>query len=96
MMIQCGSWQIRPYKSGCCWQLWRLAPGKDGAEEWRAQECYPSTLESALDMLLERALREGNEVVGAKEAAERVRREKRSLAAQAAAWKEAGHAGLQV
>lgn len=82
MVIECGNWQARPHGGGCCWQLWRYARRKDGSLGWQAQECYPSTLGGALAALHERAMREGDEVVGVQEAAERCERVYRELMAQ--------------
>lgn len=54
-------YQLRPYGGGPCWHLFqRVAHRKDGEslpDSWRSCGVYPSSLESGLKMIRERAAR---------------------------------------
>lgn len=56
MIIEIANYQIRPYNSGLCWQLWQYRKTKDKngeneRSEWLPMDTYPSTLENAFEII---------------------------------------------
>lgn len=64
MDIVVGNYRIRPYRGYTCWQIERKGVYGSGAnagqEYWMAAEKFPSSIDRALEIVLELNLRENN------------------------------------
>lgn len=72
MIVEIGSYQIRPYSNGLCWELWehRDVKKEDGsvAKEWKSRETYPTSLAGGVRKVVELEARKGNDVCDLEEA----------------------------
>lgn len=77
--------QLKPYRGSTCWQLYEYATGrrcKGGnplPDAWLPVECYPSTLEHGLQVVLERCARRSEVVGGLREAIAEVQRVQKAI-----------------
>lgn len=60
MNIEVGGYRVAPYKGLHCWQVQKR--NKKG--EWEGLECYTATVEHALELTVERILKESKGVSG--------------------------------
>lgn len=76
MIVEIGSFQIRPYPNGLCWELfeYRDVRKSDGttAKEWKSRETYPTSLDAAVRKVVELEARKGDDVCGLEEALDRL------------------------
>lgn len=83
MIIEYEDFQLRPYSNGLCWQIWERKTVYKGTpnehQEWRALDCYPSSLGYGLVCIYEKVLKRNPDTLTIKQAIKEAKRIKNEL-----------------